>query len=176
MIFPNLWGLLLLLAIPVLILIYVIKREYRERAVSDTYLWRLSEKFLKKRLPIKRASVFPIFLLQLIILSLFAVSAMQPAMTIGQFSGKIVVIDASASMLTEVDGVSRFDAAVAEAKDIAESGLCPSMTVIIASDTPSCPVMGGSMSEALDALDNAACGYGGIDLYETMKLVFGIHL
>ena len=171
MIFPNLWGLLLLLAIPVLILIYVIKREYRERAVSDTYLWRLSEKFLKKRLPIKRASVFPIFLLQLIILSLFAVSAMQPAMTIGQFSGKIVVIDASASMLTEQDGVSRFNAAVEKAKDLAESGLCASMTVIVASDTPACLVMGGSMSEALDALDNATCGYGGMDLYETMKLV-----
>lgn len=171
MILPNLWGLLLLISIPALILIYIIKREQRERAVSGTYLWHLSERFLKKRLPIKRLSVFLTFLLQLIILSLFAVSAMEPAMTLGQFSGRIVVIDASASMLTEVDGVSRFDTAVAEAKAIAESGLCPSMTVIIASDTPSCPVMGGSMSEALDALDNAACGYGGIDLYETMKLV-----
>ncbi|MBE6652261.1 MAG: VWA domain-containing protein, partial [Ruminococcaceae bacterium] len=171
MIFPNLWGLLLLLAIPVLILLYVIKREYRERAVSDTYLWRLSEKFLKKRLPIKRASVFLTFLLQLIILSLFAVSAMQPAMTIGQFSGKIVVIDASASMLTEQDGVSRFNAAVEKAKDLAESGLCASMTVIVASDTPACLVLGGNVSEALDALDNATCGYGGMNLYETMKLV-----
>ena len=171
MILSNLWGLLLLLAIPVLILIYIIKRENRERAVSGTYLWHLSERFLKKRLPIKRLSVFLTFLLQLVILSLFAVSAMEPAMTLGHFSGRIVVIDASASMLTEVDGVSRFEAAVAEAKDIAESGLCPSMTVIIASDTPSCPVMGGSISEALDALDNATCGYGGIDLYETMKLV-----
>ena len=54
MILSNLWGLLLLLAIPVLILIYIIKRENRERAVSGTYLWHLSERFLKKRLPIKR--------------------------------------------------------------------------------------------------------------------------
>lgn len=171
MTFPNLWGLLLLLAIPVLILIYIIKRENRERAVSGTYLWHLSDRFLKKRLPIKRVSVFLTFLLQLIILSLFAVSAMQPALTIGQLSGKIVVIDASASMLTEQDGVSRFDAAVEKAKDLAESGLCSSMTVIVASDTPACLVMGGSMSEALDALDNATCGYGGMDLYEAMKLV-----
>ena len=171
MIFPNLWGLLLLLAIPILVIIYVIKRENRERAVSGTYLWHLSERFLKKRLPIKRVSVFLTFLLQLIILSLFAVSAMQPAMTLGQFSGKIVVIDASASMLTEQDGVSRFDAAVEKAKDLAESGLCASMTVIVASDTPACLVMGGSMSEALDALDSATCGYGGMDLYEAMKLV-----
>lgn len=171
MIFPNLWGLLLLLSIPVLILIYIIKREHRERAVSGTYLWHLSERFLKKRLPIKRLSVFLTFLLQLIILALFAISAMKPAMALGQFSGKIVVIDASASMLTEDDGVSRFDAAVEKAKALAESGLCSSMTVILASNTPSCLVMAGSMSEALDALDNATCGYGGVDLYETMKLV-----
>ncbi|MDE7076738.1 MAG: BatA domain-containing protein, partial [Clostridia bacterium] len=36
-------GLLGLLAIPVLILIYIIKSKYTEQVISSTYLWTLSE-------------------------------------------------------------------------------------------------------------------------------------
>ena len=171
MIVQNIWGLLLLLSIPLLVVIYVIKQEHKERSVSSTYLWHLSERFLKKRMPIKRLSGLLAFLLQLAILALLALSATQPAVRMGQIFGHIVVIDASASMQTEQDGVTRFEAAVAETKKLAKSGLCSSMTIIFASDTPSCPVMGGSAQEALYALDEAVCGYGGCDLYETMNLV-----
>ncbi len=171
MILQNLLGFWLLLSIPVLIIIYIIKQDHKERAVSSTYLWHLSERFLKKRLPIKRMTRLLAFLLQLILLSLVAFLATQPAVAIGQVSGHIVIIDASASMQTEADGVSRFEAAISEVKELAESGLCSSMTVIFASDTPAAPVMGGSSTEALVALDNAVCGYGGCNVYETMKLV-----
>ena len=171
MILENLWGLLLLLSIPVLILIYIIKQEHKERRVSSTYLWHLSERFLKKRLPIKRLTSLIAFMLQLTLLALLAFSATRPAVALGQVSGHIVVIDASASMQTEQDGVTRFEAAVAEVKAIAESGLCSSMTVIIASDTPACPVMGGSVNEAVNALEDVSCSFGGCDLYGTMKLV-----
>ncbi len=171
MIFQNLWGFLLLLSIPVLIIIYIIKQDHKERAVSSTYLWHLSERFLKKRLPIKRITSLLAFLLQLAILAFLAFSATQPAMAVGQVSGHIIVLDASASMQTEQDGVTRFEAAVSEVKALAESGLCSAMTVIIASDTPAAPVVGGNSTEALVALDNAVCGYGGCNVYETMKLV-----
>ena len=43
-------GLLGLLGIPVLIIIYIIKSKYTEQTVSSTYLWKLSERFLKKRI------------------------------------------------------------------------------------------------------------------------------
>ena len=147
MMFQNLWGFLLLLSIPVLIIIYIIKQDHRERAVSSTYLWHLSERFLKKRLPIKRITSLLAFMLQLAILALLAFSATQPAVAVGQVSGHIVVIDASASMQTEQDGVTRFEAAVSEVKALAESGLCSSMTVIFASDTPAAPVVGGSRAD-----------------------------
>lgn len=170
MILQNLWGLLLLLSIPLLIVIYIIKQDHKERAVSSTYLWHLSERFLKKRLPIKRMTSLLAFLLQLAILALLALSATQPAIAMGQISGHIVIIDASASMQTEQDGVTRFEAAVAQAKELAQSGVCSAMTVIIASDTPACLVTGGSASEAVHALEQASCGYGGCDIYESMKL------
>lgn len=171
MILQNLLGLWILLSVPILIIIYIIKQEHKERAVSSTYLWRLSVKYLKKRLPIRRMTRLLAFLLQLTILALLAFSAAQPAMAVGSISAHIVVIDASAGMQTELDGVSRFDAAVAEVKALAESGLCSSMTVIVASDTPACPVMGGTAGEALEALEDLTCGWGGCDIYDTMKLV-----
>jgi len=50
-------GLLGLLAIPVLIIIYIIKSKYTEQVIASTYLWELSEKFLKKRRRINRFAV-----------------------------------------------------------------------------------------------------------------------
>ena len=47
-------GLLGLLCIPVLILIYILKNKYVEKIVSSTYIWNLSEKFLKKKKPLKK--------------------------------------------------------------------------------------------------------------------------
>ena len=170
MIMQNLWGLLLLLSIPALIIIYIIKQDHKEKDVSSTYLWHLSERFLKKRLPIRRMTSLLAFILQLTILGLLAFSATQPAVALGQVSGHIVIIDASASMQTEQDGVTRFEAAVAQAKEMAQSGFCSSMTVIIASETPACLVTGGSMGEAINALDQATCGYGTCNIYESMKL------
>ena len=46
-------GLLGLIAVPILIIIYIIKNKYVEQVVSSTYLWTLSEKFLKRRNPIR---------------------------------------------------------------------------------------------------------------------------
>ena len=42
-------GLLGLIGIPILIIIYIIKQKYTEQTVSSTYIWTLSEKFLKRR-------------------------------------------------------------------------------------------------------------------------------
>ncbi len=170
MILQNPWGLLLLLSIPVLLVIYLIKQDHKERAVSSTYLWHLSEKFRKKHLPLKRMTALTAFLLQLAMLALLALAAARPAVSLGQIAGQIVVIDASASMQTEQDGVTRFEAAVAQAKELAQSGLCSSMTVIVASDTPACLVTGGSAGEAIAALERASCGFGGCNAYEAMRL------
>ena len=47
-------GLLGLIGIPVLIIIYIIKNKYTEQVIASTYIWNLSEKFLRKRLPIHK--------------------------------------------------------------------------------------------------------------------------
>ena len=42
------YAFLILLAIPVLIIIYLLKNKYKESTTPSTYLWELSKKFLKK--------------------------------------------------------------------------------------------------------------------------------
>ena len=44
-------GLLGLIGIPILIIIYIIKTKYTEQTVASTYLWILSERFLKRKNP-----------------------------------------------------------------------------------------------------------------------------
>ena len=51
--FMNPSGLWLLLGIPVLIILYLIKAQHEDRPVSSTYIWKLSSRFMKKRLPIQ---------------------------------------------------------------------------------------------------------------------------
>ena len=45
-------GFLALLAIPVLVVIYIIKSKYTEQVIPSTYLWELSERFLKRKNPL----------------------------------------------------------------------------------------------------------------------------
>ena len=44
-------GLLGLIGVPILIIVYLIKNRYTEQTVSSTYLWRLSERFIKRKNP-----------------------------------------------------------------------------------------------------------------------------
>ena len=44
-------GLLGLLGILVLILIYIIKPNYQQKYISSTYVWKLSLKYKKKKIP-----------------------------------------------------------------------------------------------------------------------------
>ena len=49
-------GLLGLIGIPILIIIYIIKTKYTEQTVASTYLWLLSERFLKRKNPFSKIS------------------------------------------------------------------------------------------------------------------------
>ena len=59
-------GLLGLIGIPVLIIIYIIKNKYTEQVISSTYLWTLSERFLKRRNPINKIAGIISLILQIL--------------------------------------------------------------------------------------------------------------
>lgn len=117
-------GLLGLLSVIALILIYIIKPNYQQKRISSTYIWKLSLKYKKKRIPISRLSQLLIFICQLLVLVLCALLLAKPAILEERANYKdesVVIIDASASMMVSEGGESRFERAVAEVKDLAEN-------------------------------------------------------
>ena len=119
--FLNPDALWLLLAVPVLILVYILKTQHEERRLSSTYIWKRSEKLIKKKLPwqILRRSI--LFILQFLTVVIIALIAARPTMTVrGMGDEWIIIIDGSASMNIASGGSTRFERAVSEATKLAE--------------------------------------------------------
>lgn len=115
-------GLLGLIGIPVLIAIYIIKNKYTEQVVSSTYLWTLSEKFLRKRLPINKLVGILSLILQILAVLFMSFAVAHPVLKVGNSAyDYCFVLDASASMNFEHGGVTRFDSAKGEIERIINS-------------------------------------------------------
>lgn len=108
-------GLLGLIAIALLILIYVFKPKYQEKKVSSTYIWKLSLKYTKRKVPFQWLKSSVLLIIQILILAVIAFSMAGPQIVLASKSGeKIVILDASASMTAEYNGKSRFERAKSE--------------------------------------------------------------
>ena len=103
-------GFLALLAIPVLIFIYIIKNRYTEQTVTSTYLWTLSERFLRRRIPINRLTGIISLLLQILAVVLIAIIVAHPIISIPNGANEYCfILDGSGSMNIQQDGSTRFD-------------------------------------------------------------------
>ncbi|MCL2061478.1 MAG: VWA domain-containing protein [Firmicutes bacterium] len=118
-------GLLGLLAILVLILIYILKPKYEEKKVSSTFIWKLSLKYGRKKVPFDWLQNSLLIALQIIIITIIALLMAQPLFVQGgAYEGEtIVILDTSVSMRAEKDGISRFDRAKKEIEDLADETL-----------------------------------------------------
>ena len=105
------FGLLLLLAIPVLIIIYIIKNKYKEKVISSSYIWDLSKNF---------SLADPVFNFQ------------------NSAENEVYILDASASMkaLNE-NGETRFVAAKNQIKELVNDTPNGSTYTLIVSDSNS---------------------------------------
>lgn len=105
-------GLLGLLGIPVLIIIYIIKNKYTEQTVSSTYLWELSERFLKRRKKVNPIAGLLSLILQIVMVAAVSLAVAHPVVVLpNQAKELCFVIDGSGSMNMETDGKTRFDRA-----------------------------------------------------------------
>lgn len=122
--FLNLTGLAFLtLGVPVVLLYLLRMRRLTER-VPSTLLWREALEDLRSATPFRRLRRNLLLLLQLLIIALVALALARPLIQARRSVGQsmVVVLDGSASMLArDVDGESRFDAALAEARTLVRS-------------------------------------------------------
>lgn len=108
-------GLLGLIAIPILILIYFLKRKYQEHTISSSYLWDLSNQFLKKKRKIRKYPGLWSLILQIIAVILVSFSLAQPIFYTSRKAENICfILDASGSMNIRYEDENRFEAAKKE--------------------------------------------------------------
>lgn len=136
-------GLLGLIGILILIIIYIIKPNYQQRFISSTFVWKLSLKYRKRKVPINKLRNLLIIICQVLILTLCSLVLSQPAdvyKTEDNIDETVIVIDSSASMRSVgIDGQSRFERAIVEAQKQCEAifereGV---LSVVLANDSAS---------------------------------------
>ena len=125
-------GLLGLIGLIVLIIIYIIKPNYQSKFISSTYIWKLSLKYRKKKIPISKLRNIILFICQVLILTAAAFVLTRPFIDDGAElkDGEVVlIVDASASMQTSSTDmetskdVTRFERAIAAASEDANEAI-----------------------------------------------------
>ena len=103
-------GLLGLIGVPILIIIYIIKNKYTESVIASTYIWTLSEKFLKRRLPINKFVGIISLILQILAVIFISVAVAHPVLTLPNSANDyLFVLDGSGSMnITRDDKIRLF--------------------------------------------------------------------
>ena len=171
--FQNPAGLWLLCGIPVLILIWLIRPRHEDRRVSSSYIWRLSDRFMKKRLPFTLLARWLVFLLQLLLVTGGAFLAARPVLAREERADYLAILDASASMRTVTEsGLTRYETAAEWIRGLAkETGRGHTVTVITAGEEARTIVSeSSSRKEISDALAASPCGWGGSSLSSAMTL------
>lgn len=113
------FGLLGLIGVPIVIIIYIIKNKYTEQIITSTYLWTLSEKFLKKKRQVTLLSGIISLILQIIAIIAISLLISHPIINIPNSAKEYCfMLDASGSMKMEIDNVSKFDLGKTEIEKI----------------------------------------------------------
>lgn len=176
-------GLIALISIVALILIYIIKPNYMQKVISSTYVWKLSLKYKKRRIPVNKINNIIIFICQLLILSICATLIAKPVIPFEravETDEKIIIIDAGASMMLASGSETRFDRAIDKVKQDAEDILSDGglLTVIVATDKAynlTQRAKEGALAEVTESLDKLkaddnACTFGSADLDGAVEL------
>lgn len=129
-------GLLVLIGIPIVILIYILRNKYNEQTVSSTYIWKLSDKFLKRRNPLSGLTGLISLILQILAIATIAFAITKPVFVLPDAANDYCfVLDVSSSMQMENGNKTRFQRAQEEIENvIKDSKNGSSYTLICVSD------------------------------------------
>lgn len=176
--FTNLWPLFLLITIPLLILLYILKRKYREEVISSTLLWNEVYKNTRANTPWEKLRKNIMLLLQIIILLLVIFSLMRPFLNFGgkTYKNIILVIDNTASMSAEYGDETRLDEAKKIAKEFLASTKDDTNTYIISFDGNSNLLQNGDFDKEVsnEIISEINQSYNSGDINETLSFLKAI--
>ena len=177
--FTNLWPLFLLLTIPPVIMLYILKRKYKEEVISSSLLWREVYKNTRANTPWEKFKKNIMLLLQIIIILSVILALMSPSISIGGKSYKnvIMVIDNTASMNTIYnDSNSRLEQGKTLAKEYLNSTKEGTNTYIISYDGNSNLLLNGEFNKSNTAsiIDKINASYSSGDISDVVSFVKAI--
>lgn len=175
------WGLLGLIGVAVLIIIYIIKPNYQQKFISSTYVWRLSRKYKKKKLPTSRLRDILIIICQILIVTICAMILAKPSQILKAQTEEpeiIAIIDSSASMKAKSGDETRFQRAVNRVRTLATETFAANgkVSIIVADSSPYFLAQNvgadnkAQVFDSLDTLTDAKCTYGKSDLDGAVKM------
>ncbi len=128
-------GLLGLIGVPILIIIYIIKNKYTEKTIASTYIWTVSERFLKRKRPISQLVGLISLILQILAVIFISFAIAHPVIVEkGAAHEYCFILDASGSMQATSGESTRFVVAKAEIENIINESLEGSYYTLITVD------------------------------------------
>ena len=171
-------GLIALASIIILIIIYLIKPNYQNKFISSTFIWKLSLKYKRKKLPTSKLRNILLILCQVLILALASLIITYPIIkyqTVEEQNETIIILDSSASMRTvDSDEYTRYERAVEKIRQLTTSQINDggNVSLILATNTTSTLfekydlTRKDEIEELLDGLleGETSCSYGKSDI------------
>ncbi len=106
-------ALLGLLAIPALIIIYILRNKYKEETAPSTYIWEVAAKLLKRKNPLSRFEHLLALIVQCLAIAVFSLALAHPVFTLKEQADDIVfILDSSSSMSMVHEEKTRFEKGV----------------------------------------------------------------
>ena len=167
-------GLLGLIGIPILIIIYIIKNKYTEQTVSSTYIWTVSERFLKKKKKLPKLAGLISLILQMLAVTAISLIIAKPTFIFPNAAREYTfILDGSGSMGTAIsDGKTRFDMAKDEIRTViekSENGGRYSLILISDSTTENVYTQIDDKEKAVEELEKLTVSRGKADTADALE-------
>lgn len=169
--YPLGWAALL--AVPVILLMYLLKQKYKERQIPSLYLWEKVLRQTQSHQPWQKLKKNRLLFLQLLAAVLLAAALASPHMAgMVEAQSYVLALDCSLSMQAEDANGTRFDAAKADMMRLVEEA--PGQTVfslVLLDNAPRTAVSGGKKDAVLRVLEQSAAGGTSVDWQQAEALL-----
>lgn len=176
MIFENLWPLVFLTAVPVIIILYLLKPKGEDHLISSNFLWQKLLKNEQSKTFFEKFVHNILMYLQILIVALLVIALMSPFIRTEGQSGqrKILLFDTSASMQHMAQsGKTRLEEAVAQACDYVKTAENTRFSIVTEDDLGA-KILAVDMADAdslIQTLRGIVCSDSGGDLAQAQGTV-----
>ena len=164
-------GLLGLIAVPIIIIIYIVKSKYTQKPVSSTFIWKRSLKYVKRKIPMSLILSL-LLILQILTAITASLAISRPTITPFKSDETIIILDASASMNTTDGEKTRFELAKDKVLEMAKKAGSNSRVSLILAGTQAKTVFEriDNQVDIIYQLENVTCTQGESDIEGALDL------